>query len=407
MNNNTIACVGDKCTGCGVCQTICPRKAISFVENAEGFLYPVIDKDICSKCSLCMQKCHALNTSVGQYRGAIVHAALHHSDVIRNESSSGGVFSALATQMIAIGGLVVGARYEEDGTVFHDIAEVEREVCAFMRSKYVQSHIGEEVWNEIKAALENERHVLFSGTPCQIAALKRYLGKEYETLLCVEVICHGVPSPGVWRKYIQEQEEVHQSKIKNISCRDQELEGWSNFGMYLSFENGSVYRATQKEDLYLRGFLSNCYLRKSCFECGYKNLNSQADLTIGDFWGIQKFRLDLFDNKGASVILAQTQKGEDYIQQIENISLFEGVSFNEIVEENSDIINCAPYSKNRFLFYRYFKKSGKQMESVSNTLSRVESPMINLIFNKISGLHNYKHKERIKKIRHFLEQGGE
>lgn len=315
------------CCGCESCVQACPRCCISMREDKEGFLYPEVDRDLCVDCHLCERVCPVLNQGE-ERRPSRVYAAKNKEEEVRRRSSSGGIFTLLAERVIAEDGVVFGARFDECWRVVHGYTETREGLSAFRGSKYVQSRIGDS-YRQAEAFLKSGRKVLFSGTPCQIAGLRLYLRKAYENLLTVDFICHGVPSPGVWREYLRE--EIARQRagknsvlshpnrdqgdicVANISFRDKRL-GWKKFSFALTLsvpdghgaKNTVLLSEPLDKNVYLRGFLSDLYLRPSCYACPAKCLKSGSDVTIGDFWGIRRVFPDFDDDKGVSVLLIHT-----------------------------------------------------------------------------------------------------
>lgn len=296
------------CCGCSACLQICPKHSISFNEDKEGFLYPNVDTSTCIDCGLCEKVCPVINQN-DERLPLQVFAAKHPNDEIRLSSSSGGIFTLLAEQIIDEGGVVFGARFNEKWEVVHDFAETKEGLIPFRGSKYVQSRIGDAYANAEKF-LKSGRKVMFTGTPCQIAGLKKYLRREYENLLAVDFVCHGVPSPMVWRKYIQE-EIAHQDKcvLTKVNFRDKST-GWKKFSFILNFsqtklegDQNLIRSSVFTDNAYMNAFLENLSLRPCCYACPAKAGKSESDITIGDFWGIEKIASWLDDDKGISLVL--------------------------------------------------------------------------------------------------------
>lgn len=307
------------CCGCEACAQICPQGCIRIEEDHESFLYPKIDTERCTECALCEKSCPVLHQSDSREPLA-VYAAKNRDEEIRRQSSSGGVFTLLAEQTIHEGGLVFGAKFNADWDVVHDYTKSIEGLDAFRGSKYVQSRIGN-TFAQAKQFLKDGRKVLFSGTPCQIAGLKLYLRKEYENLLTVDFICHGVPSPMVWRRYKQELlSEVRKNTVSTngtdfftaINFRNK-TEGWKKFSFAATVRcadgNSVSLRTSLHENIYMRGFLRDLYLRPSCHACPAKSLKSGSDITIADFWGIQQFHSKFDDDRGTSLVIANSKKG--------------------------------------------------------------------------------------------------
>lgn len=325
------------CCGCWACVQRCPKSCITMREDGEGFLYPEIDKTSCINCGLCERVCPVVNQSEGR-KPQVVYAAKHQDEQIRMASSSGGVFTALAESVIDAGGIVFGAQFDKDWSVVHGHVETKEGLSAFRGSKYVQSKIGSS-YQEAEQFLKAGRKVLFSGTPCQIAGLKRFLRKEYDNLLTVDFICHGVPSPGVWRQYLKEEtarqcgrknsvlsRSIHESDtlIEGISFRDKTL-GWKkySFALVLSTTNGSgekysfCSRTPLNRNPFMRGFLSDLYLRPSCYNCPARALSSGSDVTIGDFWGIESVMPEIDDDRGTSVVMVHTSRALQILEKLD------------------------------------------------------------------------------------------
>ena len=317
------------CCGCNACAQICPKQCITMQEDNEGFLYPRVDSENCIDCHLCERICPVSNHGM-ERKPLKVYAAINRDEEIRKRSSSGGIFTALAEQIIKQGGVVFGARFDEQWQVKHDYAETMEGLAAFRGSKYVQSRIGN-TYQEAERFLKAGRKVLFSGTPCQIAGLRNYLRKEYDNLLTVDFICHGVPSPMVWRRYLKEEiarqcekntvlpRPIHEEDVlvEDISFRDKTL-GWKkySFALTLSTTNGSGDKiqfcscSPMTKNEYLRGFMSNVYLRPSCYSCAFKKQKSGSDITLADFWG----NSNVFnDDKGVCAVIINNIKGYNFI----------------------------------------------------------------------------------------------
>lgn len=297
------------CCGCSACVQACPKQCIKMTTDDEGFLYPHVDVDNCINCNLCERVCNA----IAPFKARIplkVLAAINTDEEIRLKSSSGGIFHSLAKTTIDEGGVVFGARFDENWQVIIDYAENMKGVEAFMGSKYVQARI-ENAYKKTKIFLNEGRKVLFSGTPCQVAGLHKFLRKDYENLLTVDIICHGTPSPKVWDKYLNETvSEV--KRINSVEFRNKK-KGWKNFSFNLQYnsnDNSITLSSPFRENMFMKAFLRDIILRPSCYKCRAKECRSQSDITIADFWGIQKIHPEMDDDKGTGVIFVNTKKGE-------------------------------------------------------------------------------------------------
>lgn len=303
------------CCGCSACVQICPRQCISMKVDEEGFEYPCIDYGSCINCSLCSKVCPIRNPT-SQRVPIKVGASKNLDEDIRYDSSSGGVFTPLAESVIDDDGIVFGVSFDQNWNPVHSYTDEKDGLAAFRGAKYVQSKIGTS-YLDAQAFLRKGRKVLFSGTPCQILGLRKFLGKEYANLFTVEVLCHGVPSPKVWQRYLDNRRNVfNYYEISSINFRDKE-NGWFGYDMTIGFKDGRSYTMPHKKDPYFKGFLKNVYLRPSCYACRCKNGRSGCDIAIGDYWSINKVLPTYNDNKGISLILIHTDKG---------LSLFNSIS---------------------------------------------------------------------------------
>ena len=296
----------NKCCGCSACVQVCPKQCITFNEDNHGFRYPKVNKEDCINCGLCEKVCPFCN-SFKKSDVLAAQATINPSEDIRLKSSSGGIFSMLAEYVINQGGVVFGARFNEKWEVIHDYTENLEGIDAFRGSKYVQSII-EDSYNDTKHYLNQGRLVLFSGTPCQISGLTKFLRKDYENLITVEVACHGVPSPLIWREYIKQ--IAGRKRIQSISFRDKST-GYRTYSTNYTIA-GKSYKKYYKRDDFMVGFINNLYLRPSCFNCPSKGDYSCADLTIADYWGATERQYE----EGGSLVLSRSQKGKDILHQI-------------------------------------------------------------------------------------------
>lgn len=304
----------NSCTGCGACFNICPNGAIKKYYDGEGLLSFEIDENKCTKCGLCTEACPILNPFSNKNRTETDCYAVQCSDNFRGISSSGGVFSAIATSFCQKGGYVCGAIWNDDCLVNHVVSSDMSIISKTFSSKYLQSDT-EMVYREIRQLLSEGKEVLFSGCPCQVAGLKAYLGAEYDNLTTIDIVCHGVPSPMIFKSYIDEVLSEHRFANPQISFRDKKLLGW-NSGLCITEKNDESVYYVDGNSLYMQGFLSDWYLRQSCYDCQFKN-QSLADITLGDFWGIEYFTNDFNDGKGTSLLLINSPKGLDAISKIE------------------------------------------------------------------------------------------
>ena len=304
----------DRCYGCRACAETCPKQCIEMRENAEGFFYPHLDADACIRCGKCAAVCPALHPAAHPYAPR-AFAVVNQNDAVRRSASSGGVFFALAQAILRQGGVVFGVQFDERFSARYAAAQTEEEARTFCRSKYLQSDINI-CLPEAKAYLEKNLPVLFTGTACHVAGLKQFLGKEYDNLYTVDLICSGVSSPALWKKYLH---SFRQGLPRDVSFRDKSS-GWSKFSVRIEFEK-QTYLRPHREDPYMQMFLDGFTLRECCYHCGFRKQNIAADLTIADFWGIDKVMPELNDDQGISLVLAHSDKGNTLLHACETLSL--------------------------------------------------------------------------------------
>lgn len=353
-----------QCCGCLACLQICPKQCISTKVSKQGFTYPVVDKNICIGCNSCDNVCPFNDNKEGHVP---IHtfAARHLSDEIRAESSSGGVFTALAERVISEGGIIFGAMYNEYWQVVHGSVETEDKLSKLRGSKYVQSDIGNS-YIQVKKELQNGRLVLFSGTPCQVSGLKKYLRRDYNNLLTVDIICHGVPSPSVWKDYLNRLlskpkgivdllSSRNRPVITDISFRDK-TNGWRKYNFVLWGKSTTktnhpsiLLCESASQNLYIRSFIDNYTLRPSCYNCPSKGGKSQSDITLADCWGVWKYHKDIFDDKGVSAVLANTEKGLSIIRKTKTNII--DIKFSEVYEFNKSYSDSVKHPRFYHLFW--------------------------------------------------------
>lgn len=333
------------CTGCGVCANICPKKAIKMTSSKRGFLYPAVDDNICIHCNRCIKQCPVKHDNVAEEMKKKVYAVWSKDNETRIKSSSGGFFMVVAKYILSNGGAVCATRFSDDfsGAVF-DICESESELYRFRGSKYVQSNLNP-VYSRVKDLLENKRLVLFVGTGCQVAAIKSYLGRTYDNLLCIDLICHGVPSPMVWEKYIQHLDKEHgNSGVKSISFRVKKP-SWKEYSLEVIFNNGQNYVRSKTQDPYLIAFGKDIILRPSCEHCKYACLKREGDITISDFWAYRSFDFKTRnDEKGISCCIVNSQKGTQLFELLRNEFVVVEKEIDEAIRGNRSLIK--PWSAN-------------------------------------------------------------
>lgn len=371
----------EDCCGCSACAQRCPKQCIKMLEDEEGFLYPKVDETKCINCHLCEKVCPVANQA--ESRMPIdSYAAYNMDDGVRKDSSSGGIFTLLAEKVIAEGGVVFGATWNEKWQVVHTYTETKEGIAQFRGSKYIQSIIGE-TYKQAETFLKSGRKVLYSGTPCQIAGLRLFLRKEYDNLLTIDFICHGVPSPGVFRWYLQEEITNYAARkgrkntvsflpihsipdgdvlmpeglsIKGIHFRDK-CSGWKKYSFVLLLaeasaegkQNSVSLSYTLEQNSFLKGFLNDLYLRPSCHKCPAKSLKSGSDITIADYWGYKDTPNITDTDEGISAVLINTVKGQTVFDML---SLMKEKTKYDLIERTNGAINHSASNFYRGLFYK-------------------------------------------------------
>lgn len=304
----------EHCTGCQACRVACPKNAITMQENEKGNVYPVVDEQLCINCNKCANVCPELSPVTFNAKQEKVYAMWVNNAIKRKYSTSGGASFIMANTIIERGGYFCGAVYN-DGGAEHRICNNIDELCCFQGSKYVHSNV-KGVYKEIEALLKDSKEVLFTGTPCQIAALRSFLRKEYETLYCVDIVCHGVPNKKLLGGRIKAIEQSHGKKVIDIRFRDKQPDQF-NTCMKYTFYDGSSLSNRFSADPYSRSFVMNYTLRENCFNCKYSRAERCSDITIADFWGYapQKLRF-LSYREGTSLVIVNSQKGSRLFNEI-------------------------------------------------------------------------------------------
>lgn len=347
----------DDCTGCESCIASCAHAAIMMKSDKRGFKYPWIESNACVKCGACERACPVRNDFVSDNRPKGVYAARTASDAIIDRSSSGGLFSELALEVLNNGGCICGAVFNDDFSVSHTVIIQADELGALRGSKYVQSSCGAAL-PQLRKMLARGGNGMYVGTACQVAGARKLLGTRLsERCLFVEVVCHGVPSPGVFEKYRNELEVRFGSKIESINFRDKRS-GWRDYRLSVKFCNGEEYSVPGHQDPYVSGFVEDFFIRTSCHNCRFKEFKSGADITIGDFWGVQALGVEAFkDNRGVSLVCVNSDKGAEMFAAVrDRLADVHETKLEVAVAKNPCLVRSTPYNKRTKRFYKYLQK---------------------------------------------------
>lgn len=345
----------EECCGCTACASICPVTCIKMQEDVEGFKYPAVDIAKCVNCHKCEKVCPVINSPKNEKKPSAYLARTREEDLLQS-CTSGGVFTTIAKRVVENGGIAYGVIYDEDFVVRHervtDLAGVEK----LPGSKYVQSDIGV-AFSQVLADLKVGKNVVFCGTPCQVAGLNNFLGKTYENLLLIDLVCHGVPSPKLWKNYVAYLESKN-GKLLYANFRSKRL-GYHVSVMEERFANGKSQIGSARTNLMSKCFFQNVADRPICYECPFKNLSRCSDITIFDGWHASEYVPDLKDDdKGYTIILTQSGKGKDYIEKSERFALYEIDLDRTIALDGKMAVNSVNRPESRDRFYDLLESKG-------------------------------------------------
>lgn len=345
----------NQCSGCTACMNSCPMNAILMLADSEGFSYPQIDSEKCTECGLCQMICpfhEGYPTDMNLHVPA-VYAVKHIDYDIRMASSSGGMFTVLSDYILQKHGVVYGAAFDHEFSVRHKKAETAQDRDRFRGSKYVQSDMGN-IFQDVKAELDRERNVLFTGTPCQIAGLKAFLGKKnYNSLIMCDLVCLGTPSPLIWKDYVSFLEKKKGCTLQSFNFRDKG-QGWHTSRLCAQFTDGTLLYNTPIVDSFNSIFYQHIALRPSCHACVFTNFERPSDITIADFWGIENSKPEFDDNRGVSLVLVNTKKGEAVFEKVKDQLVYETSNMDECRQRHLTV-PAEPSPKRNEFWHDYYE----------------------------------------------------
>lgn len=378
----------EKCTGCGACIQACPKKCINWVKRDFGFLYPQIDIEKCVDCGKCAKAC-PMNRGIRASHNQSAYCAINKNHSSLQSSTSGGAFAAIAVPFIKNGGIVYGCAMKPDFKVQHIRTSDLRRFSQLQGSKYVQSDTGT-TFCQVKQDLDSNKEVLFSGTPCQIAGLYGYLGKKYEKLFTIDIVCHGVGSQAYFDQFI-DYLKCKYPTLEKIEFRNKRFVGWSCGGVLtikgdqIPFYNHNHY--------YYSYFLSGEIYRECCYSCSYANMNRVGDITLGDFWGVEKLNIGEDTRFGCSLMLVNSVKGEELLEIAKKTCIIKKVDKEQAVRNNAQLLHPSEFKASRAKRLNEFEQMG------GNDIQRiyVKSNLIRLLKGRIKHLIPYSIKIRLRK----------
>lgn len=331
----------EECVGCTACVNACPHGCLKMEADCDGFAYPVlIDPAACMDCGRCEKVCPIFHEQAEDRVEPLAYAAFSKNETRRMESSSGGLFSELAGQILAQGGAVFGAVYDDEFRVRHQCIVKEGDLWRLRGAKYAESSLGN-TFSDVRERLKRGQNVLFSGTPCQVAGLQSFLGKDYENLYSVDFICHGVPAPLAWKAYVayRGQKDADGDMPESINMRSKET-GWSHYQYcnVFAYKNGTRRRILSSDSLFMKLFVGNYLSRASCGTCKFKGYRRCSDITLGDFWGIWDYIPQMDDHKGTSVVFIQSEKGQKLWDALRDQIVFQRVPLEQTSRQNPSVL---------------------------------------------------------------------
>ncbi len=349
------------CCGCRACEHICPTNSIKMIEDEEGFGYPLRNESLCIQCDLCKKVCPIVNrdeisNSFDKTFQPKAYMAINRDETILDKSASGGVFSAIVESYCKDNFVVFGVEFDEKLHAIHSYSETIEGTDKYRKSKYIQSDINDS-YKKVERFLREGKSVLFTGTPCQIAGLRLFLRKDYDNLFCVDLVCHGVPSQKVFNDYKDYLQKKYEGEIRSFTFRHKthtNSKDWNSRNIKAVINDKTIVMNSQ-EDVYLKGYHSGLFYRPACYECKYANPNRVSDVTMADFWGVEKLYPNENVHKGVSVLLANTAKGQLLVQKMHKQMKLDKVDINYVIESNAQLNRPAKMHPKRDKFYQLLK----------------------------------------------------
>lgn len=369
----------NNCTGCTACMNICPVNAITMELDNEGFKYPVINQDKCINCGLCKKTCPVLNTNSNCSLNKC-YVGYTKEDLYKKDSSSGGIFPLIASYILKESGIVIGAAFDSNQKLKHIAVTKDKDLNKIKGSKYLQSDL-DIILKFIKENIKDKK-ILFVGVPCQVAGLKSFLKKDYDNLYTIDLVCHGVPSPKLFDKYIKEIEKNENDKLIKYNFRDKST-GWDTYSNTMKFKNKEKSELNN-DNLYMKLFLSDIALRESCYNCNFKLGNKYSDITLGDFWGVQNYYPEMYSKKGVSAIIINSEKGNKLFNLIKNELNYKLCKIEEITSGNPSLVKSSIRPNKRDEFFK-----------------NLENDTINILTNKYKKKNSFI-KRVINKVKRIL-----
>lgn len=373
----------EKCIGCRVCELVCPKDAITFKEEKLGFLFPNINQTKCVNCYICQKSCPEKNMVNKSEENNIYYYGYTNDNNLLLKSSSGGFFGSIARFVLEKNGIVYGATLSEDLQLYHTKIDNENDLNKILGSKYIQSDL-RKTFLEVQNVLNIEKLVLFCGTPCQIHALKKYLNAEYSNLVTIDLACSGVPSHALWYKYISSIEKEQDSKIKSVLFREKDTK-WDNYSIVYELENRKKISSHHSKDPFFQCYIAKMINRDVCYQCKYKYDNYFSDITIGDFWGVEKFH-ENYNRLGTSFAIARTKIGKEYIEN--SALILDKTTFENITDRNWVLIKNKLKHPNRDIVCKEFAKTSDMKLLLSDNFyhisiwKRLKFKFLKLLYEK-------------------------